>query len=484
MLMRFGLFVLLFSVGLVSGQTPAPRRAYSAIRSADSRATAYQESAERVFSTSASKVVFLLTRKKGTLHARASGIILTPDGYIATNYHALQGGDEVEVRFFPSPENSDHYEAFHGAKVLFADQSADVAILKIEALSLPYLDSPVGKDSNPRIGETVFAIGNPKGLTNTISAGIISGMRTSGGEEVIQNTAPISPGSSGGALVDSRGLLLGMNSWQLEDAQNVNFAISAKHLMRALATARIATVALEFPSETLADATAPTEQLAWQAFKAKDYIQARNQAEQLVAGGFSNAKIYMILGKTYVETGGDKAEAERYFRQGMSLAGADDEFKQSCRLYLLQVLGDRFVANSLSVDRLALISLMRNFLSSNSKSVEDPILDNKMRDWATVSSQYLASIEGDWSQWSSDRTLLPGTGCTPNFRISKAGAGKFTVGWTVGKEWIGSDRFDLACEFNGTIESAGGRYTGKMITLPFVVGRPRNGRPAATHIAA
>jgi hypothetical protein len=422
-----------------------------------------QEGAEKVFFTSAAKVVFLIAIKNGNLHARASGIILTPDGYIATNYHALQGGDEVEVRFFPSPDNSDHYEAFHGAKLLFADQNADVAILKIDALSLPYLDAPGGKDSNPRIGETVFAIGNPKGMTNTISAGIVSGMRTSGGEEIIQHTAPISPGSSGGALVDSTGQLLGMNSWQLEDGQNLNFAIAAKHLMRALAAARTATAALEFPAETAADATAPTERLAWQAFEAKDYIQARNQAEQLVAAGFSNSKIYMILGKSYLETGGNKAEAERYFRQAMSLAGPDDEFKQTCRLYLLQILGDRFIANSLSVDRLAFLTLIKNFLQSSSKSVEDPILDSRMRDWAGASSQHLASIEGNWWQWSSERTLLASTECNPSYAISRSGPGKFTVGWTTAKEWIGSERFDLACKFSGTIESAGGRYTGKII---------------------
>jgi hypothetical protein len=422
-----------------------------------------QEGAERVFSTSASKVVFLITRKDRELHSRASGIILAPDGYIATNCHALQGGDEVEVRFFPSPDDSDHYEAFHGAKLLFADQSADVAILKINAISLPYLDSPVGKDSSPRIGESVFAIGNPKGLTNTISAGIISAMRTSDGEDVIQHTAPISPGSSGGALVDSRGQLLGMNSWQLADAQNLNFAISAKHLMRALGVARSTTVALQFPSEAETDVAAPTERLAWQAFQAKDYIQARNQAGQLVAAGFSNSKIYMILGKAYVETGGDKAEAERYFKQALSLAGPDDEFKQTCRLYLLQILGDRFIANSASVDRLMFLTLIKVFLQSNSKSVEDPTLDRRMRDWAAVAYQHLASIEGDWWQRQSGRTLLEGTGCEPWFTISQSTPGKFTVGWTTATEWVESATSNLACEFNGTIESVGDRYTGRIV---------------------
>jgi S1-C subfamily serine protease len=214
-----------------------------------------KDGAEAVFASTASKVVFLITRKGGELHARASGVILTADGYIATNYHALQGADAVEIRFFPDPTNSDDYQSFNSAKLMYADAGRDIAILKVTAKSLPFLECSAG--CKPRVGETVYAIGNPKGLSNTISEGIVSALRSVDKENVLQHTAAISPGSSGGALVDSDGALLGMNSWQVADAQNLNFAISAQHLSEALAAARQSTIALSFPPDTPAPTGEP-----------------------------------------------------------------------------------------------------------------------------------------------------------------------------------------------------------------------------------
>lgn len=228
--------------------------------SANARVHAPQkDGAERVFATAASKVVFLMTRKSGELHARASGIILTADGYIATNYHALQGGDAVEIRFFPNPEDSATYQSFNEAELLYADAVRDIAILKVSSKVLPFLECSARTDGKPRIGESVYAIGNPRGLTNTISEGIVSSLRVDAGERIIQHTAAISPGSSGGALVDSNGDLVGMNSWQVADAQNLNFAISAEDLLNALGVARKATKDLSFPPDTLAETISSPE---------------------------------------------------------------------------------------------------------------------------------------------------------------------------------------------------------------------------------
>jgi len=206
-----------------------------------------KDAAEAVFAKTASKIVFLITRKSGELNSRASGVILSADGYVATNYHALQGADAVEVRFFPDPGDSEDYQSFNGAKLLYADPDRDIAVLKVNSNSLPFLKCPVNTGCEARVGEKVYAIGNPKGLSNTISDGIVSGLRSVENEDIIQHTAPISPGSSGGALVDSSGALLGMNSWQVTDGQNLNFAISSKHLLTALASARQTTTALSFP---------------------------------------------------------------------------------------------------------------------------------------------------------------------------------------------------------------------------------------------
>jgi len=215
-----------------------------------------QDRAETVFANSASKVVYLITRRSGTLHATASGIILSAEGYIGTNYHALQGADTAEVRFYADPSNSADYQSFGTAKLLYANSERDIAILKVNSSTLPFFTCPTRTDCEARIGENVYAIGNPKGLSNTISEGIVSGLRADGGEELIQHTAPISHGSSGGALLDSNGNLLGMNSWQVTDAQNLNFAISTKHLLEALEAARHVTTSLSFLPETSADVTA------------------------------------------------------------------------------------------------------------------------------------------------------------------------------------------------------------------------------------
>ena len=216
--------------------------------------------AESVFAETASKVVFLITRRSGEPHASASGVILTADGYIATNYHALQGADALEIRFFPDPANSGDYQSFNSARLLYLDPDQDIAILKVASTALPFFTKP---SSETRVGESAYAIGSPKGLSNTISEGIVSALRSTPNENFIQHTAPISHGSSGGALVDSRGAFLGMNSWQMADGQNLNFAISAKHVWEALALAQQAKTALNFPPDSDARTSQATEDQAW-----------------------------------------------------------------------------------------------------------------------------------------------------------------------------------------------------------------------------
>jgi hypothetical protein len=216
-----------------------------------------KDDAEAVFAKTASKVVYLIARKSGEPHAIASGVILGADGYIATNYHALQGADAVEIRFFPDAANSDDYQSFNAPKLLYADPDRDVAVLKVGSSSLPFLECGTG---TARVGMKVYAIGNPEGLSNTISEGIVSALRTADNEDLIQHTAAISPGSSGGALVDSAGDLLGMNSWQMREGQNLNFAISGRHLLEALTSARTRATALSLPpDEVPAQRDAPEE---------------------------------------------------------------------------------------------------------------------------------------------------------------------------------------------------------------------------------
>ncbi len=112
------------------------------------------------------------------------------------------------------------------SNVSVADQSTDRCFLKVEGKLNPI--SAVRRFGDLSVGERVYTIGNPSGLTKTLGEGLISGLRQRNGIRYVQTTAQISGGSSGGALVDSRGALVGITTFLLKDAQNLNFAIAAE----------------------------------------------------------------------------------------------------------------------------------------------------------------------------------------------------------------------------------------------------------------
>jgi Do/DeqQ family serine protease len=154
-----------------------------------------------------------------------SGVIISTDGYILTNNHVVGGADKVEVRL------SDN-RAFT-ARIIGTDPKSDVAVIKIDARGLPWL--PVGDSSRLRIGTFVLAVGNPFGLGQTVTLGIVSALGRSGlgitdYENFIQTDAAINPGNSGGALVNMRGELVGINTSILSRSGGnigIGFAIPA-----------------------------------------------------------------------------------------------------------------------------------------------------------------------------------------------------------------------------------------------------------------
>lgn len=138
-----------------------------------------------------------------------SGVIITPDGYIVTNNHVVEGASEIEVTM-------DNNKVFK-AKLVGTDPVTDVAILKIDAVNLPVIE--MGNSDNLRLGEWVLAIGSPYDLRSTITAGIVSAkgrsMPRQGEfkiEAFIQTDAAVNPGNSGGALVNTSGELVGINT--------------------------------------------------------------------------------------------------------------------------------------------------------------------------------------------------------------------------------------------------------------------------------
>ena len=139
--------------------------------------------------------------------AAGSGVIISADGYIVTNNHVVDGADELTVSL---NEGSKEYSA----RVIGADKTTDLALIKIDAKNLPAI--VIANSDNVKVGEWVLAVGNPLGLNNTVTAGIISAkartLGANGVESFIQTDAAINQGNSGGALVNTRGELVGINA--------------------------------------------------------------------------------------------------------------------------------------------------------------------------------------------------------------------------------------------------------------------------------
>ena len=167
-----------------------------------------------------------------------SGVIVSPQGIILTNHHVIEGADEIEVAFADGRKRN--------AKLIGSDPETDIAVLKIDTTDLP---SPItlGKMESVQVGDVVLAIGNPFGVGQTVTSGIVSALgRNQLGintfENFIQTDAAINPGNSGGALVDTKGNLIGINTAIYSRSggnMGIGFAIpinTAKQVMESILT--------------------------------------------------------------------------------------------------------------------------------------------------------------------------------------------------------------------------------------------------------
>ena len=144
--------------------------------------------------------------KQPDSHASGSGVIISTDGYIVTNNHVVGKANEISVKLNDGRE-------FKG-RIIGTDETTDLALIKIDAKNLPAI--PIGNSDNLKLGEWVLAVGNPFNLTSTVTAGIVSAkartLGANGVESFIQTDAAINSGNSGGALVNARGELVGINA--------------------------------------------------------------------------------------------------------------------------------------------------------------------------------------------------------------------------------------------------------------------------------
>ncbi|MES2025182.1 MAG: DegQ family serine endoprotease [Pseudomonadota bacterium] len=156
-----------------------------------------------------------------------SGFIISPDGYVMTNAHVVDGADEVYVTLTDKREFK--------AKIIGADKRTDVAVVKIEGSNLPRL--AMGDSNKIRVGEWVIAIGSPFGLENSVTAGIVSAKARDTGDylPLIQTDVAVNPGNSGGPLINMRGEVVGINSQIYSRSggyMGISFAVPIDEAMR------------------------------------------------------------------------------------------------------------------------------------------------------------------------------------------------------------------------------------------------------------
>jgi serine protease Do len=151
-----------------------------------------------------------------------SGVIVRPDGYILTNYHVVQGAQNIKVTLLGGRVLT--------GKVVGTDPLADLAVIKVNS-SEPLPAAQLGRSGDLQVGQMAIAIGNPFALGSTVTTGVVSALNRNIKapnlivENLIQTSAAINPGNSGGALVDSSGRVIGINTAIIQNAQGIGFAI-------------------------------------------------------------------------------------------------------------------------------------------------------------------------------------------------------------------------------------------------------------------
>ncbi len=229
--------------------------------------------------------------------ATGSGIFISPNGKLVTNSHVIEGYSTVRAKL-----SSGAYYVLKG--VVGASKRHDLAILQFEANDVPYVR--IKKIDKVTIGESVFTIGSPLGLEKTVTEGIISNPERKDGDiELIQFTAPISSGNSGGGLFNQKGIILGITSNTIlptrtdEAVQNINFAVPIKYVEKA-STGNDIEFTENSPDYFYSEGVIYNNK--------KEYDKAEESFKSAIQTDSQYANAYIDLGDVYYKTG--KCEEE------------------------------------------------------------------------------------------------------------------------------------------------------------------------------
>ena len=182
-----------------------------------------QQIAQKAFR---STVLLVMEDANGQPLSLGSGFFVKDD-QIATNLHVVEGATRGYAKLV-GKETKFNIEGYTAI-----DEKRDLIILKVAAFGSQAIS--LGNSDFAQVGETVYAVGNPRGLEGTFSQGIISSIRPVSSDKIIQMTAPLSPGSSGGPVLNRRGEVIGVSVLTIRDGQNLNFAIPSNYLKNLLA---------------------------------------------------------------------------------------------------------------------------------------------------------------------------------------------------------------------------------------------------------
>lgn len=271
----------------------------------EERPEARELSADALFKRASPAVVRVEVRDRELKsQTQGSGFFVSEDGLIVTNYHVIEGAHYATVRL------EDGSVAFVEG-LAGVDRRADLALLKVKAAGASFLE--LGQLGLPSVGTRVYAIGNPQGLTNTLSEGLVSGHRkVEEGMTLIQTTAAISPGSSGGPLLAADGRVVGVTTSFLAEGQNLNFAVPAERVMILVkGRGKIERLA-SAGGGRLGRSDARRFDRVWDAIDADDYEKALEVLAELAERQRDSKAYWKALGAVQSELGNHELAAAAY----------------------------------------------------------------------------------------------------------------------------------------------------------------------------